>query len=388
MNQDWGQARKGQPALRWVGYLSLSSLILAGLLKASEPFLPRANNDWEPSHQNVTVLEYRPLGVANSNDSQDGRSKPLPDAVLTEAPPELVAQLQAHEAVPIPIDAEAIEEEEEEEEEPELDRQLVDIPEPSVQEEPVEAEYMAEFARQVDEQTRSVDYRVNPTILADTFSEEEQMRESELDDLDVQEDSSGATPGLMEFDPRLNGNTAVAISSLYAQTNQLGQEAPALGGSQAQEHAGSPNNDRVLERPDKALKLNAEAYRWAAYINRIRRVVNFYWKQNLDNLPPSLSLYKPSYTTVVEVILNEQGAIQHIAITEESDSIALDRALINAFQKAGPFENPPTPLVQDDGTYALPTMAFTVETGPARIPYAAVDPRQGVQFPGLLKAPR
>ena len=51
------------------------------------------------------------------------------------------------------------------------------------------------------------------------------MRESELDDLDVQEDSSGATPGLMEFfDPRLNGNTAVAISSLYAQTNQLGQE--------------------------------------------------------------------------------------------------------------------------------------------------------------------
>ena len=115
---------------------------------------------------------------------------------------------------------------------------------------------------------------------------------------------------------------------------------------------------------------------------------NFYWKQNLDNLPPSLSLYKPSYTTVVEVILNEQGAIQHIAITEESDSIALDRALINAFQKAGPFENPPTPLVQDDGTYALPTMAFTVETGPARIPYAAVDPRPGVQFPGLLKAPR
>ena len=81
-----------------------------------------------------------------------------------------------------------------------------------------------------------------------------------------------------------------------------------------------------------------------------------------------------------EVILNEQGAIQHIAITEESDSIALDRALINAFQKAGPFENPPTPLVQDDGTYALPTMAFTVETGPARIPYATVNPRQGVQF--------
>ena len=116
MNQDWGQVGTGQPALRWVGYLGLSSLILAGLLKASEPFLPRANNDWEPSHQNVTVIEYRPLGVANSNASQDGSSKPLPDAVLTEVPPELVAQLQAHEAMPIPIDAEAIEEEEEEEE--------------------------------------------------------------------------------------------------------------------------------------------------------------------------------------------------------------------------------------------------------------------------------
>ena len=64
MNQDWGQpVQVNRPSVGRV-----SRLVVSHLGRATEgvrTFSPRANNDWEPSHQNVTVLgEYRPLGVA------------------------------------------------------------------------------------------------------------------------------------------------------------------------------------------------------------------------------------------------------------------------------------------------------------------------------------
>ena len=36
------------------------------------------------------------------------------------------------------------------------------------------------------------------------------------------------------------------------------------------------------------LALNTVEILYASYLNRIRRLVNFYWNQNLDNLPASV----------------------------------------------------------------------------------------------------
>ena len=117
-------------------------------------------------------------------------------------------------------------------------------------------------------------------------------------------------------------------------------------------------------------------------------MVNFYWSQNLDNLPSSTLLARPSYTTVVLVTLDRDGSLKKIELAQPCGSEALDSAVTTAFQLAAPFPNPPKQLIEEDGTIYLPTMSFTVELGRARPVFMGVDPRAGVQFPGIQKAPR
>jgi hypothetical protein len=64
----------------------------------------------------------------------------------------------------------------------------------------------------------------------------------------------------------------------------------------------------------------------------------------------------------------------------------VDNCVVEAFRLAGPFPNPPEQLIGADGRAYLPDFGFTVEVGQARSPYMGVDPRSGVQFPGILKA--
>jgi protein TonB len=134
--------------------------------------------------------------------------------------------------------------------------------------------------------------------------------------------------------------------------------------------------------------LNTKENLYAGYLNRIRRLVNYYWQQNLDNLSSSARLGRPRYSTTVEVVLNADGALELIEVTEESGVGELDDCVVRAFRAAGPFDNPPEGLIEKDGRVYLPTMEFTVELTTARVQYQGIDPRAGVQFPGILKSPR
>jgi len=89
---------------------------------------------------------------------------------------------------------------------------------------------------------------------------------------------------------------------------------------------------------------------------------------------------------MVEVVLDGDGALETIEVTRESGSSPLDFCVVDAFRIAGPFPNPPEQLIADDGRVYLPNFDFNVEIGHARSPYMGVDPRAGVQFPGILKA--
>jgi hypothetical protein len=55
---------------------------------------------------------------------------------------------------------------------------------------------------------------------------------------------------------------------------------------------------------------------------------------------------------------------------------------------ASPFPNPPEGLIQSDGRVYLPDMDFTVRFRIGRARYQGIDPRAGVQYPGILKSPR
>lgn len=277
--------------------------------------------------------------------------------------------------------------EEPELEEPELTGQIVELPEPEIEETPDEAEYLAENAQKVEEETKTDLTEVNPEVLSDKWSPDQKMEQEDLVDVNAEEESTGAQVGNDSFDPSKDGNLA-ALPSPFAMTNKDGMQKPVPSSQTTAEKSGAPQNDLLNERPDERTALNAREYLYAGYLNRIRRLVNFYWQQNVDNLPSGTRLVKSAYTTGVEVILDGYGRLEVIEIVHASGNADLDGCVVNAFRTAGPFPNPPDGLIEKDGRVYLPSFAFTVRQGQARMRYSGVDPRAGVQFPGIMKSPR
>lgn len=277
----------------------------------------------------------------------------------------------------------------EEPEEPEVDMngQIVELSPPLVEERPDEAEYLAEHDQTVEEETRSERFEVNPEVLARQWSKEAQLATEDLIDLNVDKPSTGAQVGNHRFDPDRDGALA-ALPSRWTATNKEGPQDPVPAQHRMAAASGAPSNDLLDEAVGAATNLNTKEFLYANYLNRIRRLVNFYWQQNLDNLPSSVRLARPSYTTEIHSILDSQGALEYIEIVAGSGSEPLDDAVVRAFRIAGPFPNPPAGLIEKDGRVYLPEMDFTVQIGVARVQYQGIDPRAGVQYPGILKSPR
>jgi len=282
-------------------------------------------------------------------------------------------------------DEEPDDEEEEEEEDPE--GQIVEVAPPEEEEIPEESDYLAEYDVKVEEETRSDKFKVNPEVLAPEFSRDETFEKEDVVDLNVEEESTGATEGNHRFDPNTDGSLA-ALPSPWKLTNKEGPQDPIPSAQTTSAIAGAPQNDLLREERSDRVALNTKEYLYAGYLKRIRRLVNYYWQQNLDNLSSSASLSRPRYSTAVEVVLNAEGALELIEVTKEAGVPELDDAVVRAFRAAGPFDNPPEGLIEKDGRVYLPVMEFTVELTTARAQYQGIDPRAGVQFPGILKSPR
>lgn len=295
----------------------------------------------------------------------------------THTPLRLVVTVPEPEAPPEP----------EEIPEPVLDGQLVDLPKPLEEQKPEESEYLAEHDVTVEQEMRSPRFEINPEVLSDMWSRDRKMQQEDLFDLNVDKPSTGAKVGNDRFDPDRDGNLS-ALPSPWARTNKDGLQDPVPASHTSSAQAGAPNNDLVDEEAGDRLALNAREYLYAAYLQRIRRLVNFYWNQNLENLPSSTPIVKAASTTVVEAVLDEHGRLDLIRVTSSSGVNELDEAVVQAFHLANPFPNPPEGLISPDGRVYLPTMGFTVRVGPAQMRYQGVDPRAGVQFPGVLKSPR
>ena len=294
-----------------------------------------------------------------------------------------------YDTMPVQLVVEVVPPEEPEDPEPEErpDGQLVDTPRPEKEERPEDADFLAEHDRTVEKDTRDPRYRVNPEVLAEQFNETDELQFEDAVDLNVTDPSTGAQVGNDRFDPDRDGRLA-ALPAPFQLTNKDGMQKPVPASSRASQMAGAPNNDLLDVEISDRTRLSTRELVGAGYINRIRRLVNFYWKQNIDNLPRSVILARPRYTTAVDVVLDSHGALEEIDITVEAGVPELDRAVTDAFRLAGPFPNPPPELIAKDGRIYLTGMYFTVELGRARAVFDGVDPRAGVRFPGLLNAPQ
>ncbi|MCP4803949.1 MAG: TonB C-terminal domain-containing protein [Proteobacteria bacterium] len=270
---------------------------------------------------------------------------------------------------------------------PEFRGQIVDMPEPTEKEKPDDADYLAEYDQTVPEEMRSEKFRINPEVVSPEFSREDKLEMEDLVDLNIEEKSTGAQVGNDSFDPDRHGRLA-SLPSPYAVTNKDGLQKPTAASHSTSAIAGAPNNDKLDEAVGNRTLLNTNEYLYAAYMQQIRRLVNFYWQQNLDNLPRTTPLAKSEYVTVVEVTLTSTGALDSIVIAGKSGSDPVDNCVVEAFRIAGPFPPPPEQLVDGEGRARIPDFAFTLNIGQAKAQYEGIDPRSGVQFPGILKAPR
>jgi len=292
-------------------------------------------------------------------------------------------------ALPLPEREEEPEPEPDEPDEPDLPSgQIVETAPPEEEQVPLQAEYLAEHDNAVPEESRTRQYKINPDILAPTYSEDSKMQVEDVIDVGASEVSSGARAGGILADAPGKGAPRSSVPSQFSLTNKEGLASPTKASSSRQDLRGAPQNDRLDEKVGAALALNTREFYGAEYMNRIRRAVNFYWKQNLDNLSPSVRLGKPRYQTVVEVVLSADGVLESIIVNHESGSEPIDDCVVEAFKIAGPYPNPPEQLIGRDNRVRLPDFDFEVTVGQAQMRYQGVDPRAGVQFPGIMNAPR
>jgi outer membrane biosynthesis protein TonB len=348
------QRRRHSSWGRWLPFLLIAALLHVPLLQLTRAALMLAQTPPQPLTK--VVQRARPVQLE------------LIDVQPFEVPPE-------------PIEPA------EEPEPPEPEGQIVDAPPPLEEKRPEEAEYLSQYDITVEEETRTDAVKINPEVVAPQFSDESKMEREDAEDLNVDKPSTGARVGNERFDPSLDGNLA-SLPSPWSRTNKEGLADPVPASHTAAMLAGAPQNDLLDERLGDRVAVNTKEYLYAGYLERIRRLVNFYWEQNLDNLPHSVVMAKSSYSTSVEVVLDSAGGVELVEITTESGIRELDDCVVRAFHLAGPFPNPPEGLIEKDGRVYLPDMTFVVQQGQARMQYQGVDPRAGVQFPGILKSPR
>ena len=270
-------------------------------------------------------------------------------------------------------------------EEEDFKGQIVELPDPIEEKKPEKAKYLANKAQTVEKETKTERFKVNPEIISDKFSKDDIMKQEDVMDLRIEEHSSGAKVGNNKFRPDRDGNMA-NLPSKFRLTNKDGFQKPTRASSSFAQQAGAPNNDLLDEETAERLQLNAQAYPYAGYMNQIRRMVNFYWTQNIHNADGPFHKFK--YQTGVTVIITKDGIVKVCKIVQESGSTELDDAVVQAFYATETLPRPPDSLLKGKDELRLPDFIFQVNLSAPQQQYSGVDPRSNVQFPGMLKIPR
>lgn len=120
------------------------------------------------------------------------------------------------------------------------------------------------------------------------------------------------------------------------------------------------NNDHLANIQNGAQTLlNTKEFAYFSFYQRVRKQLEQFWEPGLKikirkmiNRGRSIAEDKEHATTLF-VILNTLGIITKIQIKDTSGVSDLDQAAIDAFNRAGPFPNPPKGLVEADGTIRI-----------------------------------
>ncbi len=160
--------------------------------------------------------------------------------------------------------------------------------------------------------------------------------------------------------------------------------APGEGGEGGQRRAGKPNENPLIApgtlarvaggpAPDylpdveegEGTFLNAREWKYATYFNRIKQAVSATWDPHTPYVardPDGKTFGRSDRATLVDVTLDDSGHLKSIVVAHTSGLDFLDRAAVNAFEKAQPFMNPPRGVVDERGEIRF-GFTFVLEFG-------------------------
>jgi len=111
--------------------------------------------------------------------------------------------------------------------------------------------------------------------------------------------------------------------------------------------------------------LNTREWKYAGFFNRVKQAIAEHWDPSSamrSRDPSGEKFFYKDRNTLLSVVLNEQGAVMDIKVARSSGLDFLDQTAVEAFQKAQPFPNPPSGLVDSHGQISF-SFGFYVETG-------------------------
>ncbi len=122
----------------------------------------------------------------------------------------------------------------------------------------------------------------------------------------------------------------------------LNELVPSVGS--IQNYAGMPSNDYLPEVDSgDATLLNTRRWRYASFFNRIRDAVSRVWNPRMVIRPEDFNL-KDRFLTRLVVTMRNDGAVTGLRVKDSSGHSGLDREAKRAFRRAAPFVNPPSGL--------------------------------------------
>jgi TonB family protein len=148
----------------------------------------------------------------------------------------------------------------------------------------------------------------------------------------------------------------------------FGAEAKAdrqLAQKQRSSHLGSQISRRLAQvrsalenfipevKPGTRTVVNARAAPFAAFIARVHRQIHKFWGfgvlEDWDGLPGTSPFNDDKLMTTLEIVLNDNGTVNKIAVVKASGYMAYDAAAIDAVLAAAPFPEPPRDIVSNNG---------------------------------------
>ena len=122
-----------------------------------------------------------------------------------------------------------------------------------------------------------------------------------------------------------------------------------------------------IQKEGKLTLLNTQGMWFYGFYSRIKNQIYWHWINNLQqellgaNLE-SLFRSKHSHIAHIEAFLDTEGNLLSVIVKNSSGLEELNTASIMAFQKAHPFPNPPSPLIQDKKVRLEYTFVLSLDT--------------------------